>query len=261
MTCDGAVERGEAKNLVLVAVQDRRGPANGGGKAHMLIVISILRIILGVTFFALLLFLPATTLHWWRAWLLLGVAFMGMVAGVVNLARGHEGLLKERLKSPVQKGQPLADKIVVVFYLAAGYSLMAFIPLDVFRFHLMGKPGTLVSSLGFALLIAGGWIAYLALRENAFAALAVKHQEERQHTVIDTGVYSIVRHPMYAGSALLWVAIPLWLESYPAALLASVPIATVALRILFEERFLRRELKGYEAYTKRVRYRLIPFLW
>ncbi|MGA2475893.1 MAG: isoprenylcysteine carboxylmethyltransferase family protein [Terriglobia bacterium] len=83
----------------------------------------------------------------------------------------------------------------------------------------------------------------------------------RRQTVIDTGVYSIVRHPMYAGDVLLMVGIPLWLESYPAALLASVPIATVALRILFEERFLRRELKGYEPYTGRVRYRLIPFLW
>ena len=128
-------------------------------------------------------------------------------------------------------------------------------------FHVMGKPGALVSSLGFALLIAGWWIVYPALRENAFAALAVKHQEERQQTVIDAGVYSIVRHPMYAGGALLMVGIPLWLESYPAALLASVPIAAIALRILFEERFLRRELKGYEPYTGRVRYRLIPFLW
>jgi protein-S-isoprenylcysteine O-methyltransferase Ste14 len=149
----------------------------------------------------------------------------------------------------------------LVLFLATFFGLIVSIPLDVFRFHLMGKPGTLVSSLGLALLIAGWWIAYLGLRENAFAALAVKHQEERRQTVIDTGVYSIVRHPMYAGGALLMVGIPLWLESYPAALLASVPIATVALRILFEERFLRRELKGYDAYTQRVRYRLIPFLW
>jgi protein-S-isoprenylcysteine O-methyltransferase Ste14 len=227
----------------------------------MLIVRSILRAILDVTFFALLLFLPAGTLHWWRAWLLLGVAFMGMVAGVVNLARGHDGLIKERLKLPVQKGQPLADKIIVVLYLAAAYGLMVFIPLDVFRFHLIGKPGPLVSPLGIALLITGGWVVYFALRENAFAALAVKHQEERQHTVIDTGVYSIVRHPMYAGSALLWVGIPLWLESYAAALLASIPIVLIALRILFEERFLRRALKGYQAYTARVPYRLIPSLW
>ncbi len=86
-----------------------------------------------------------------------------------------------------------------------------------FILRLMGKPGTLVSSLGLVLLLAGWWIVYLALRENAFAALAVKYQEERQHTVIDSGVYSIVRHPLYAGSVLLMVGIPLWLESYPVS--------------------------------------------
>jgi protein-S-isoprenylcysteine O-methyltransferase Ste14 len=227
----------------------------------MLIVRWFLRIIFGLAVFALLLFLPAATLHWWRAWVLLGVIFMGMVGAVVSLACGHEGLLKERLKPPVQRGQPLADKIIVVLYGAAILALMVFIPLDVFRLHLMGKPGMLVSSLGLVLFLSGWSIAYLALRENAFAALAVKHQEERQQTVIDTEVYSIVRHPMYAGSVFVWVGIPLWLESYPAALLASVPIATVALRTIFEERFLRRELNGYEAYMEKVRYRLIPFLW
>jgi len=227
----------------------------------MFIFKSIANISLNVAVFAVLLFLPAATLDWWRAWVFLGVFFIGMMGTMVSLSRDHEGLLKERLKPPMQKGQPLADKIIVVLYIAAFSGLIVFIPLDVCRFHLMGKPGTLVSSLGLALLIAGWWVVYLALRENAFAAQAVKHQEERRHTVIDTGVYSTVRHPMYAGSALLWVGIPLWLESYPAALLASVPIATVALRIVFEERFLKRELKGYDAYTQRVRYRLIPFLW
>jgi len=214
-----------------------------------------------VAIFAVLLFLPAATLDWWRAWLFIGVVFIGTVGAMVSLSRDHEGLLKERLKSPIQKGQPLADKIIVVLYLAAFSGLVIFIPLDVFRFHLMGKPGTVVSSLGLALVVAGWWLAYLGLRENAFAAPVVKYQEERQQAVIDTGVYSIVRHPMYAGGALLAVGIPLWLESYPAALLTSVPIATVALRIVFEERFLKRELKGYDAYTQRVRYRLIPFLW
>jgi protein-S-isoprenylcysteine O-methyltransferase Ste14 len=76
-----------------------------------------------------------------------------------------------------------------------------------------------------------------------------------------TGIISESRPPCPGIRTLLWVSIPLWLESYPAALLASVPIAMVALRIQFEERFLRREPKGYEAYTERVRYRLIPFLW
>jgi hypothetical protein len=127
-----------------------------------------------------------------------GVIFMGMVGAVVRLARGHEGLLKERLKRPLQKGQPLADRIIVVLYGATVIGLMVFIPL---------------------------------------------------------------RHPMYAGSVLEWVGIPLWLESYPAALLAGVLIAAVALRTVFEERFLRRELNGYEAYMEKVRYRLIPFVW
>jgi protein-S-isoprenylcysteine O-methyltransferase Ste14 len=125
----------------------------------------------------------------------------------------------------------------------------------------MAKPGPLVSSLGLVLFAAGWGIMTLALRENAFAAPVVKHQEERQQTVIDTGVYGVVRHPMYAGAVLLLVGMPLWLESYAAAMLASVPIGTLVLRILVEEQFLRRELKGYDAYTERVRYRLIPFLW
>ena len=174
----------------------------------MFVLKLILSIISNVAFFALLLFLPAATLDWWRAWLFLGVVFIGTVGPVVSLSRDHEGLLNERLKPPIQKGQPLADKIILVLFLAAFSGLVIFIPLDVFRFHLMGKPGTLVSSLGLALLIAGWWIAYLGLRENAFAAPVVKYQEERQQALIDTGVYSIVRHPMYAGGVLRWLAYP-----------------------------------------------------
>jgi protein-S-isoprenylcysteine O-methyltransferase Ste14 len=139
--------------------------------------------------------------------------------------------------------------------------LIIFIPLDVFRFHLMSKPTTFASSLGLVLCVGGWWIISLSFRENAFAAPVVKYQEERRQTVTATGVYSVVRHPMYTGTALLLVGMPLWLESYVAAVLASIPIGLLAVRILFEERFLRRELKGYEAYTGRVRYRLITLLW
>jgi protein-S-isoprenylcysteine O-methyltransferase Ste14 len=170
-------------------------------------------------------------------------------------------LLEERFRPPLQKGQPLADKVVVVLLLATFVGLVAFIPLDVFRFHLMPRPGLLVSSLGLVLFVAGWWIMALALRQNAFAAPVVKHQEERQQRVIDSGVYGVVRHPMYAGAVPLLVGMPLWLESYAAALMASAPIGTLVLRILVEEQFLRRELPGYGAYTERVRYRLIPFLW
>jgi protein-S-isoprenylcysteine O-methyltransferase Ste14 len=221
----------------------------------------IVGIISNVAIFGGLLFLPAGTLDWWRAWVFLGVVFVGAVASTVDLFRVNSGLLEERFKPPLQTGQPLADKIILILFVGAFFGLIAFIPLDVFRFHLMEKPGTVVSSLGLVLFVTGWWIMSLALRENAFAAPVVKLQEEREQTVIDTGVYGVVRHPMYAGGILLLVGMPLWLESCATALLASLPIGLLALRILVEEQFLRRELKGYDAYTERIRYRLIPFLW
>jgi protein-S-isoprenylcysteine O-methyltransferase Ste14 len=218
-------------------------------------------VVCNVAIFGGLLFLPAGTLDWWRAWVFLGVVFVGAVASTVSLFRSSKGLLAERFKLPIQEGQPLADKIVVVLLIAGFVGVIVFIPLDVFRFHLMAKPGPVVSSLGLVLFVLGWWIMTVALRENAFAAPVVRYQQERRQTVIDSGVYGVVRHPMYAGAVLLLVGMPLWLESYAAAMLASFPIGTIAVRILVEERFLRRELAGYDAYTQRVRYRLIPFVW
>ncbi|HEV8711836.1 MAG TPA: isoprenylcysteine carboxylmethyltransferase family protein [Candidatus Binatia bacterium] len=227
----------------------------------MLIGKLIVGIILNVAVFAALLFLPAGTWAWWRAWVFLGVIFVAMVASTVSIFRVNKDVLTERLKPPIQQGQPPADKLIVSLFLVMFVGSIVFIPLDVFRFHLLGKPGTLVSSVGLIFVVAGWWIITLALQENAFAAPVVKHQAERQQRVIDTGVYGLVRHPMYAGGILLLIGMPLWLESTAAALLASVPSGTLAVRILVEEEFLRRELKGYETYTERTRYRLIPFLW
>jgi protein-S-isoprenylcysteine O-methyltransferase Ste14 len=220
-----------------------------------------LGVLSNVAIFGVLLFAPALTLDWWRAWVFLGVVFVGAVASTVALYRVNKGLLEERYKPPIQKGQPLADKIVLVLLLAGFAGLVSFIALDAFRFHLLAKPGAFVSSVGLVLFITGWWLMTLALMENAFAAPVVKYQEERQQTVIDTGVYSVVRHPMYSGAVLLLVGMSLWLESYAAAIASSIPIATLVVRIFIEEQFLRRELKGYDAYTERVRYRLIPFLW
>jgi protein-S-isoprenylcysteine O-methyltransferase Ste14 len=221
----------------------------------------IVSIVIQITIFGCLLFLPAGTLSWWRAWLLIGIIFVGSVASATGLFPGRKDLLRERLKSPIQKGQPLTDKIVLMLLLISFYGLIGFISLDVFRFHLIATPGVLVSSLGMLLFLAGWWIVFLALMENVFAAPVVKLQEERKQKVVDTGAYGVVRHPLYAGGILFIVGIPLWLQSYAGALLTLVPIGTLALRIIFEERFLIRKLQGYEAYMKRVRYRLIPFVW
>lgn len=218
-------------------------------------------VIMNVAIFGISLFLPAGTLGWWRAWVFLGVVFVCAAASTMSIYRIHSGILEERFKPPIQKGQPLADKIVVLLLLAGFMGLLVFIPLDIFRFHLAVGPGPLVSSLGLLLFMAGWWLMTLAMRENAFAAPVVRHQEERRQRVVDTGVYGVVRHPMYTGALLLMIGMPLWLGSYAAALAAAFPIATLVARILIEERFLMRELSGYDAYIEKVRYRLIPFLW
>ncbi len=201
------------------------------------------------------------TLDWWRAWVFLGVVLVAAVASTAALYRSDVALLEERFKPPVQKGQPLADKILVLLLLATFIGLIVFIPLDLFRFHLLARPGTVVSSAGLVLFAAGWWILTLAMLDNPFAVSVVRLQEEREQRVIDSGVYSVVRHPMYAGAIPLLVGMSLWLESYAAAVLAIIPVSTLVLRIRIEEDLLKRELKGYEECTKRVRYRLIPFLW
>ncbi len=227
----------------------------------MLILKLITAVVIELAIFGALLFIPAGTLHWWRAWVFLGVIFGCVAATMAFVFRYREDLLTERLRFPFQKGQPLADKIVVPLLIASYIAWAVFIPLDVFRFRLIGRPGAPVSSLGLALVVAGWWIITLAVRENPFAVAVVRHQAERHQTVIDTGVYGVVRHPMYAGAVLLLVGMALWLESYAGALLASVPVAVLVVRTVIEENLLRRELQGYAAYMQRVRYRLIPLVW
>ncbi|MGH7897285.1 MAG: methyltransferase family protein, partial [Candidatus Binatia bacterium] len=195
------------------------------------------------------------------AWVFLAVVMVAASASLIAIQRVNPAVIDERFKPPLQKGQPLGDKLLVLPFLAAFLGLILFIPLDVFRFRLFEPPGAAISLLGLVLFVAGWWIMAAALAENAFAAPVVRHQTERRQTVVDTGVYGIVRHPMYAGSLLLMTGMPLWLASYAALLFALVPITLVAIRIAIEERYLKRELAGYEAYTRTVRYRLIPFVW
>jgi hypothetical protein len=139
---------------------------------------SIFKLTLGVLFnvaiFGVFLFVPAGTLDWWRAWVFLGVVFIGAVASTAALFRVSEELLGERFKPPIQKGQPLADKIVLLLLLAEFLGLIALIPLDVFRFHLLAKPGTLASWIGLVLFVAGWWIMFYHFAFGRMAAEAAE---------------------------------------------------------------------------------------
>jgi protein-S-isoprenylcysteine O-methyltransferase Ste14 len=208
-----------------------------------------------------LLFLPAGTLSWWRALVFLGIISVLTVATLVIVFRDNQDLLNERFKPPVQEGQPLADKILVVVLILLYCGVILLIPFDVFRFHWLVKPGAIASTLGLLLFLVGWIIISLSFQANTFAIPAVKLQPERHQTVVDTGVYSIVRHPMYTGAILTMIGMPLWLESYAAVLLAIVPSVLLMVRILIEEQFLSQNLAGYDAYTKKTQYRLIPLVW
>ena len=221
----------------------------------------IVGIITNLVLYGGLFFWPAGTLKWWRAWVFLGVVLICTVATMFFL-RDRPDIINERFKSPIRKGQPLADKIILTLFIATYLGMIVFIPLDVFRFHLLPPPGALVSTLGLIIFVVGWWIFSLALKENPFGIAAVRLQEERHHTVVDTGVYAVVRHPMYAGGILFTFGMPLWLQSYAAFLLGILPAAVLgALRIQVEERLLKEKLPGYAAYMEKVRYRLVPYIW
>ena len=208
----------------------------------------------GVLLLGLLLFLPAGTLRWWQAWLLMGILFIPMfLAGLVMMARAPE-LLKKRLSAKEEQGEQRA-----VILLSGLMFLAAFVLAGLnFRFRWIVLPDW-VSWAAAGVFLAGYALYAEVLRENAWLSRTVEVQENQR--VVDTGLYGVVRHPMYMSTLLLFLSMPLVLGSPVsfAVTLAYIPI--IARRIRNEEDVLERGLEGYAEYRKRVRYRIIPFIW
>ena len=222
----------------------------------------LVRVVADTLVVAAALFVAAGTLVWPRAWLLLAVLLVVRVASALAVFRVNPALLRERATVLVHRDQPRADRLILLAFLGTSFvALPAVAALDVFRWPALSGPPLPLAAAGFVLFASGWGIIALALRANAFAVTVVRLQAERRQTVVDTGVYGIVRHPMYAGSPCVNVGLSLWLGSYVAALLALVPFALLVLRIGLEERVLRRELPGYSEYAARVPYRLLPGIW
>jgi protein-S-isoprenylcysteine O-methyltransferase Ste14 len=206
-----------------------------------------------------LLFLPAGTLHWPAAWLYLATTAVLGLAGGLWLARVDPALLDERMKPMMQKGQPAADK---KFMLAFGFAAFIwFIVIGLDRRWLASSMPVALQALGYALLLAASGLMLRVVRENSFAAPVVKVQAERGHRVIDTGPYALVRHPMYSGAVLYFVAMALTLGSWWGLALSPVFFVLFGIRAGLEERALAEGLPGYADYLARVRYRLVPGVW
>jgi protein-S-isoprenylcysteine O-methyltransferase Ste14 len=206
--------------------------------------------------FALVLFGIAGTSDWARAWVFIAVWSVNVV--VVCVVSSTEVMI-ERLW-PIRDLRRLhhSDAALLLALGPVVICWIVLIPLDRFHLELTSPPPALLSAAGLCLVVVGWVFITLATRQNRFASPLVKLQDHQ--SVVDTGVYGIVRHPMYLGGALFVVGLPLWLESYAAIGLSLVFVAGLAVRIGIEERLLR-ELDGYKAYTERVQHRLVPFLW
>lgn len=220
----------------------------------LLVELALMAAVMGAVLFA-----AAGTLDWAGGW-----AFLGLFTGlslVVSLwlLKADPALLEERMKPVVRAQQKPWDRVFMAFVGLAFLGWLAFMGIDERLSWSHAPPPARLA--GAALLIASFGGTSWVYRENSFASPVVRIQQERGQNVVSTGPYALVRHPMYAFALLIFVGAPLLAGSWWAIAFAPVAALAFALRALGEERMLKTELPGYEAYARRVRWRFAPGLW
>ncbi len=219
-----------------------------------LLIEALAKLVCGLLLVGLLIFLPAGTLHYAKGWLLVGLLFVPMlIAGFVMLAKSPE-FLKKRLdakeKQATQKGVvALSGLMFIAGFVVAGVD---------YRFGWSKMPTWVVITASVLFLVAYAVYAEV-MRENAYLSRTIKVEEGQ--TVVDTGLYGIVRHPMYMATILLFLMIPIVLGSWYALIVFACYPAIIIVRLKDEEDLLTRELAGYVEYKQKVKYRIIPFIW
>lgn len=215
---------------------------------------AIAKYTLGVVLVGLLLFVPAGSLSYRGGWLFMAILFVPMfIAGIVMMCT-NPALLKSRLEAKEQK----KDQDMVV-KLSGLMFLLGFILAGLnYRFGWHALPKGIVMAAAVVFLAAYALYAEV-LRENAYLSRTIQVQEGQ--TVVDTGLYGMVRHPMYSATLLLFLSMPLVLGSLYSFLVFLIYPVLIVRRIRGEERLLERELTGYREYKQRIKYRLIPFIW
>jgi protein-S-isoprenylcysteine O-methyltransferase Ste14 len=213
--------------------------------------------VLGTLALGALVFIPAGTLNYWQGWAYFGTAISASALYTIYLVKHDPALLQRRQQvGPSHEKEP-AQKIIVLFIFAAFVTLIVLPPLD-YRLGWSLVPWY-VSVIGVALVALSFYFFYLVSKINTYAAANVR--VEKGQRVVDTGVYGLVRHPMYFGTLFLIVGTPLALGSWWTLLLTPAFLLLLYFRIASEEKVLMRDLAGYAEYQRKVRYRLIPFIW
>lgn len=219
-----------------------------------LFIQAIIKLLLGIILVGVLIFIPAGTLSYFNGWLLISVLFLPMIiAGIIMMIK-NPSLLKKRLNAKEKQAeQNLIVKLSGIMFFC-GFIVAG---LD-FRFGWL--PLHISASIVAAALFLVAYTFYAeVLRENTYLSRTIEVQNDQK--VIDTGLYGIVRHPMYSATLLLFLSMPIILGSLFSFLIFLAYPIIIAKRIKHEEEFLIKELQGYHEYTMKVKYRLIPFIW
>ena len=219
-----------------------------------LLIKALTKFLLGVIVLGLLLFFPAGSLHYWKGWLLMGILFVPMaVVGIVMMAKNPE-LLRKRLNAKEKEAEQksvvaMSGLLFVTAFVLAGLN---------WRFCWWVLPDWVVW-VSAGLFLASYLLYAEVMRENTYLSRTVEVQDNQE--VIDTGLYGIVRHPMYMATTVMFLTMPLVLGSPISFLIMLGYIPVIAKRIANEEEVLEIGLEGYQDYKKKVRYKMIPFLW
>jgi len=227
----------------------------------MLIIKALIGSVFQVALFAAFLLIPAGTWEWPRAIQFLAVYWIAISLASIFLAIFRPDSLEARLEAPVSGTQPFADRIATVILIMVMAGWVAFIPIDVFYLHLIPPPSMGTSASGAVIGVIGLLIVLATVYQNQFAVPVVRDQSDRGQVLVDTGLYGIIRHPMYSGTLVLFAGMGLWLESYASVIALIFTVAAFVPRILVEEKTLQETLPGYVEYMAKVRYRLILFVW
>jgi protein-S-isoprenylcysteine O-methyltransferase Ste14 len=213
--------------------------------------------IVGLVVFALLLFIPAGTRDYWQAWVFLGVVIVVSSLPSLYLNRIDPAAIERRRRAgPKAETRPI-QKTVVTAIMVCFAATMVVAGLD-HRYGWSNVPAVL-SIVGNVLVAAGLGAALLVVFQNRYAAATITVEENQP--LVSTGLYGIVRHPMYSASLVMMIGMPLALGSYWALPVALIGVVPLIVRILDEEKLLRQQLAGYDDYTRQVCYRLIPLAW
>lgn len=213
--------------------------------------------VFGLALFAVALFWPAGTFHYWQAWVFVAVFMATTMVPSIYLAVRDPAALQRRLDGGPTAETRLVQKIVIWAVTGSAFAAFVLSALD-HRFGWSSVPVAVVV-LGNVLVAVGLILAQAVVFQNSFAGASIRVEDEQP--LVSTGLYGLVRHPMYFGAVLMMFGTPLALGSYWGLLVSILAVPIFGVRIADEEKMLRAELDGYDEYARKVRYRLVPYVW